>query len=151
MSSDIEVILSGSIEKTLSAMSLLEDSVSNYLVFDEDRNYTPKEREPYDALSDRFIRCVEMCIRCFKSYEKYMYGDISNTLRDSLNRMEKMSLVSFVDIWFKMRDVRNRIVHDYLPGQITRIYASIVGEFYREISGLRPKLELILKELSRVN
>ena len=40
-----------------------------------------------------------------------------------------------------MRDVRNRIVHDYLPEDIERIYKSITGEFGKEILRLKEKME----------
>ena len=148
MNSNVKTLLLSSINKTLDSMVLVIDSILNYKDYDESMDYTPKEREPYDALSDRFIRCVEMCIKCFKSYDLYLSGEISNTFRDLLNNMDKMELISSVDLWFDMRAVRNRIVHDYFPGQITRIYQSIVGDFYKEIADLRLKLELLYDEVN---
>ena len=98
--------------------------------------YTPDELEPYDALSDRFIRTVEIAIKFFRSYEYYLQADQSQTLRDGLHRMEKLGLVSHIDIWLEMRDIRNRIVHDYVPEKIAELYQLIRGEFYTELSQL---------------
>ena len=51
----------------------------------------------------------------------------------------KLSLISSVMLWMQMRDVRNRIVHDYLPEVVEEIYRSIAGEFATELSNLKRK------------
>ncbi len=38
-----------------------------------------------------------------------------------------------------MRDVRNRIVHGYLPEEIKDIYDSIMGTFGKELLSLKEK------------
>ena len=53
--------------------------------------------------------------------------------------MEKISLISSVILWMKRRDVRNRIVHDYLPEVVAEIHSSITGEFATELSNLKAK------------
>ncbi|SCN47638.1 hypothetical protein BAZMOX_18015_0 [methanotrophic endosymbiont of Bathymodiolus azoricus (Menez Gwen)] len=42
-----------------------------------------------------------------------------------------------------MRDIRNRIVHDYVPEKIAEIYQLIRGEFYNELRQLDQKLKKI--------
>jgi hypothetical protein len=115
MSKDQRFITEKALKDAINAISLVEASLSDMAPFDSRKNYTPKQREPYDALSDRFIRSVEISIKFSRCYEKLMYGENSDTLRDALNRMEKLNLVSSVMLWMRMRDVRNRIAHDYLP------------------------------------
>ncbi len=137
MSKDQRFITEKALKDAINAISLVEASLSDMAPFDARKNYTPKQREPYDALSDRFIRSVEISIKFFRCYEKLMYGENSDTLRDVLNKMEKLNLVSSVMLWMRMRDVRNRIVHDYLPEVIEEIYRSITGEFATELSNLR--------------
>jgi uncharacterized protein YutE (UPF0331/DUF86 family) len=141
MSKDQRFITEKALKDAINAISLVEASLSDMAPFDARKNYTPKQREPYDALSDRFIRSVEISIKFFRCYEKLMYGENSDTLRDVLNKMEKLNLVSSVMLWMRMRDVRNRIVHDYLPEVIEEIYRSITGEFATELSNLR-KMEI---------
>ncbi|MFV1975887.1 MAG: nucleotidyltransferase substrate binding protein [Candidatus Scalindua sp.] len=141
MSKDQRFITEKALKDAINAISLVEASLSDMAPFDARKNYTPKQREPYDALSDRFIRSVEISIKFFRCYEKLMYGENSDTLRDVLNKMEKLNLVSSVMLWMRMRDVRNRIVHDYLPEVIEEIYRSITGEFATELSNLR-KIEI---------
>lgn len=139
MSKDQRYITEKAFKDVNNAISLVEASLSDLPAFEVGKEYTPKQREPYDALSDRFIRSVEISIKFFRCYEKLMFGENSDTLRDVLNKMEKLSLISSVILWMKMRDVRNRIVHDYLPEVVAEIYSSIAGEFATELSNLKMK------------
>lgn len=124
-------------QNAVDAIELIEASLISIQPYDVKASYSPKDREPYDALCDRFIRAVEISIKFFKSYEMLMYAEYSETLRDLLNRMEKLGFISSVTIWMKMRDVRNRIVHDYLPDEIQEMYDSIIGDFGSEIVHLK--------------
>jgi len=53
--------------------------------------------------------------------------------------MEKLKWISSVILWMEMRDVRNRIVHGYLPEEIKDIYDSIMGTFGKELLSLKEK------------
>jgi len=120
-------------EKVDKAFFLVEASLDGLEEYALDKEYSPKELEPYDALSDRFIRCVEVFIKYFKAYEYKNFADKSLTLRDGLNVMEKIGLISSTPLWMTMRDVRNRIVHDYAPEQTKAMFSSIMNEFYKEL------------------
>ncbi|MFQ5685585.1 MAG: nucleotidyltransferase substrate binding protein [Candidatus Scalindua sp.] len=139
MNKDQRYITEKAFKDVFNAIGLVEASLSDLPLFEVGKDYTPKQREPYDALSDRFIRSVEISIKFFRCYEKLMYGENSDTLRDVLNKMEKLNLISSVILWMQMRDVRNRIVHDYLPEVVAEIYRSIAGEFATELSSLKRK------------
>ncbi len=136
MTDDQTILTEAARKKTIDAILLVEASLNRVSPFDLDKTYSPLEAEPYDALCDRFIRAIETSIKYFRSYEKLMFAENSETLRDLLNRMEKLNLISSLDIWMKMRDVRNRIVHDYLPEKIKDMYDSIMNEFGKELLNL---------------
>jgi hypothetical protein len=136
-----KTLLKSSKTKSLNAISLVEASLEGLRPFDEYKNYTPKELEPYDALSDRFVRSVETCIKFFKTYEYYLFTLSSDTYRDLLLNMEKQDLISSVELWVDMRDIRNRIVHDYLPNQIKDIFNLIMTDFKKELLRLKQKIE----------
>ena len=93
---------------------LVEASLSR-TPYDVNQNYTPEEMEPYDAMSGRFIRAIEVSPQFFRTYERYLFVESSDTIRDLLNRMATVDLITSTQLWVAMRDVRNRIVHDYLP------------------------------------
>jgi len=84
MKEDQQILTKSALNKAIDAIKLVEASLEEIKPFDKEKVYSPKEREPYDALSDRFIRAVEVSITFFKSYEKLMYGENSETLRDLL-------------------------------------------------------------------
>ena len=69
-----------------------------------------------------------------------MFAETSETLRDQLNRMEKLSLITETSTWMAMRDVRNRIVHDYLPEDVKLIYQEIRGKFSDELFFMRTQI-----------
>lgn len=54
--------------------------------------------------------------------------------------MEKVGLVSGIGVWLEMRDVRNRIVHDYVLEKIAEIYCLFRGEFFQEINRLAEEI-----------
>ena len=143
MKKDYKVLFENSRQKVNSAVELVEASLRNLNEYNVNKKYSPKELEPYDALSDRFIRAVETCIKFFKTYEYYLYAISSDTYRDLLSAMEKQNIISSVEIWVDMRDLRNRIVHDYLPHQIKSIYDLILGEFKDELLALKDKINKI--------
>lgn len=148
MKNDQKQLTEISKKKVIDAIELLEASLNSIKPYNVNTYYSPKEREPYDALCDRYIRAVEICIKFYKSYELLMYGEQSDTLRDLLNRMEKLLLVSSVRLWIRMREVRNRIVHDYLPEQIQEMYDSIIGELGIELKTTKTKIaELDLENI----
>lgn len=137
MKRDIAVVAEAARGKTIRSISLFAASVRRYRPFDPKRRYTPKQLEPYDAMADRYIRAVEASIRFFRAYERYQFGETSDTLRDLLGRMEKLGLVSSVQLWIEMRDQRNRIVHEVLPEKIKQIYQELVGKMSKELLAVK--------------
>lgn len=69
-----------------------------------------------------------------------MYAENSETLRDLLGKMEKLRIITSVEIWFRMRDIRNRIVHEYLPNELKEIYCLICGIYKEEFRFLKLKI-----------
>jgi hypothetical protein len=90
----IEPLLADSRSKLRATLELVFASATGYTPFAPGRIYSPREREPHDALSDRFIT------------------------------------------WIALRDLRNRVVHDYLPDELAELYAAIVGEAVPEFRRL---------------
>lgn len=133
MNQEIKAIADSNRQKAIKAIQLVFASLVDYKPFDPKRAYTPKELEPYDALSDRFVRVVECVLRYFRSYEMLEFAEQSDSTRALLNRMEKLSLVSQAECWLSMRNIRNRIVHDYLPEQTAQMFAEIAKVYSTEL------------------
>ncbi len=131
MKNNFNTLLKSSKTKSLNPIILVEASLEGIRLFDEHKNYTPKELEPYDALSDRIVRSVETCIKFFKTYEYFLFTLSSDTYRDLLLNMEKQNLIYSVELCVDTQDIRNRIVLDYLPNQIKEIFNLIMTDFKR--------------------
>ena len=140
MNSDLITLLSAARQKVLNTIMLVEASLSRITPYDVNQNYTPEEMEPYDAMSGRFIRAIEVSLKFFRTYERYLFVESSDTIRDLLNRMATVDLITSTQLWVAMRDVRNRIVHDYLPKDIKQIYDAIQNQFGNELKQLKSKL-----------
>ena len=140
MNSDLITLISAARQKVLNTIMLVEASLSRITPYDVNQNYTPEEMEPYDAMSDRFIRAVEVSLKFFRTYERYLFAESSDAIRDLLNRMATVDLITSTQLWVAMRDVRNRIVHDYLPKDIEQIYDVIQNQFGNELKQLKSKL-----------
>lgn len=131
--------------KATAAAALVSASLAKVPAYSEEEDYSADEREPYDALTDRFIRAVEMCLQFFRGFERLEFGEESLTLRDRLNRMERLGLITSVELWMKMRDVRNRAVHDYQPDQLKRMYDDMMEIFGPELLGCAGEIEKSLE------
>ena len=140
MNSDLITLITAARQKVLNTIMLVEASLSRITPYDVNQNYTPEEMEPYDAMSGRFIRAIEVSLKFFRTYERYLFVESSDTIRDLLNRMATVDLITSTQLWVAMRDVRNRIVHDSLPKDIRQIYDAIQNQFGNELKQLKSKL-----------
>ncbi|MFM8290544.1 MAG: nucleotidyltransferase substrate binding protein [Planctomycetia bacterium] len=132
----VEPLLTDSQAKLRAALELVFASAAGYVPFAPGRMYSPQEREPYDALSDRFLRAFESSLKFFRTWERVREANVSDTFRDLLLRMEKVGLISDVATWIGLRDLRNRVVHDYLPDELAALYAAIIDEVVPEFRRL---------------
>jgi len=141
MTVHLEALAASNRNKALRTIALVSASLADYRPFDPDACYTPKELEPYDALADRFVRAIECCLRYFRSRELLDFAEQSDSTRSLLNRMEKLALISQASLWLEMRNVRNRIVHDYLPAQTAQLFAAIASTYGSELARMQRALE----------
>ncbi len=140
----VEPLLLGSRDKLFAALELLFASADAYSGFDPTRLYTPKEREPFDALCDRYLRSFESSLKFFRTWERVREAAPSDTFRDLLLRMEKLGFISSATTWLTMRDLRNRIAHEYLPEELQKIYSAIVGTATPEMRRLAARVSASL-------
>jgi hypothetical protein len=54
--------------------------------------------------------------------------------------MEKLDVITSTDLWMAMRDVRNRVFHDYMPEQIAGLYQEMAETFGAELQRLKTYL-----------
>jgi len=132
----VEPLLAESLAKLRAALDLVFASAEAYAPFEPARCYSPQEREPYDAFADRYLRGFESSLKFFKTWERIREATPSDTFRDLLLRMEKLGIISHHERWISLRDLRNRVVHDYLPGELALLYEAILVEAVPEFRRL---------------
>lgn len=137
MKKDLEYLLETAKEKVIRSVALVEASLKRCPPFRVSKLDKPEKMEPYDALVSRFVRAVEVSIKFFRSYERYQFGEVSDTLRDLLHKMEKASFVTRTSLWIEMREVRNEIVHDYLPEVVKHFYDLLQKKLSKELIKLK--------------
>ncbi len=121
-------------EKMQKSFALVEDSVTRLPPLKPEILNDSLAMEPYDALSSRFERFIEIALnKFFRSVEIHEFSKCSDSLRDRLFMMQKFGLISSVELWMEMRDFRNRIAHDYLPEQLAIIFNNIRDRFATEM------------------
>lgn len=108
------------------AVSLLTGSIKKYKPYNSRIAYTSKQMEYYDALSFRFEKTVEVALYFFRTMETYLYSKESDTLRNRLLTMEKLSMVDSSEKWLEARLLRNKVAHAYLPAELKIMYAKII-------------------------
>ena len=127
--------LQADVLKVEKAFRTFRSSIDHLPPFDRDLVDDPVAMEPFDALTSRFERLVELVLsKAVRSLEIHEMGASSPTLRDRVAHGVKRGWLSDVELWMEMREFRNRIAHDYLPDQLESIYGAIVGRFAAELS-----------------
>jgi len=92
---------------------LFETALKDVVQILNKENFSEQDLKSFDVFSFRFQKVVEMFLYFLRSLEIYLYGQSSDTLRDRLLRMEKLGIISDIETWFKIRILRNKIVHTY--------------------------------------
>ena len=120
--------------KVLKAYELYNDSLNHLSKIDVKNLKTSLELEPLDAFNSRFERLVELILSKYtKSIELIETWINEWTLRDRLNLLEKIWLISNVDLWLEMRWLRNKIALDYIEDAIFDLYFIILRKYNSEI------------------
>jgi hypothetical protein len=86
--------------------------------------YTLKELDAFENLSSRFARLNDIILQKMLKTIHSIDLDEINTIRDSINLAEKKNLIKSARKMIEMRELRNSIVHEYIPDVIKNIFIS---------------------------
>lgn len=85
------------------------------------------ELEPWEALTSRFSRVTDIFL---SKYIRLKVLDLDpgfrGEMRDLLDKAEKIGLVSNADQWMKIRELRNKISHEYTPEDLNRTFEDVL-------------------------
>jgi hypothetical protein len=79
------------------------------------------QRESCEALTSRFARLCDLLVqRLFRTLDQIELAD-EGTMLDRLARAEKRGIITSVEEWRELRELRNEIAHDYLIESSDRV------------------------------
>lgn len=107
------------------AAALLAQTFSKCEAFGIKGEYSFLELVFLEALTSRFARLSDLLIRkIFRLIHQLDY-EPQETVRDSINRAEKLGLIQSTSLFSQIRETRNAIAHEYLIEDLTHIYKSV--------------------------
>lgn len=85
----------------------------------------------WEAYSARFSRVVELFLGRYLRSE-ILKGDpaFEGTLRDYVNRAEKLGLVDDAETWMGLRELRNITAHEYSESDLEGYFARLKQEYH---------------------
>ena len=88
-----------------------------------------EELETLESFASRFSRVTDIFLSRYLRVRVYELDPaFRGTLRDQLNYCEKASIISETDHWFAIRELRNKISHEYDDDEILLFYKSLMAE-----------------------
>jgi uncharacterized protein with HEPN domain len=75
---------------------------------------TPEGRDRLEAFVGKFSRMQDTLIDKLLPYFLVAVGEKTGSALDNLNRAERLNLLANPDQWLAMRQLRNRLVHEYV-------------------------------------
>ena len=100
----------------------LNFSIESVSTIVADGEWTELELEKVEAFTSRFARVVDLLInRVLRAIDRFELNE-PGTLLDTANRAVARDLISGVDWLRELKDVRNRIAHDYAGLQLLDLF-----------------------------
>jgi hypothetical protein len=116
------VLLKSELNLMNDASAVLKYSYKKCLKIKTKKNYTLKELDSFENLASRFARLNDIIIqRVLKTIHSIDLDEI-NTVRDSINLAEKKNLIKSAQKTIEMRELRNSIVHEYIPDVVKSVF-----------------------------
>ena len=89
-------------------------------------DYTPEDFDALEILTSRYARLTDMLIhKAFRSIDHVEFIEDAGTPLDVLNRAEKRELIESVDQMRTLRDLRNKISHEYFQEEIQALFGDV--------------------------
>ena len=109
-------------------------------------NLDEEEYEPFEALSNRFGRCVDILInKVLRSLDIVELEDIDKKL-DIVIRAEKRGFVDNYELLIEMKNLRNELAHEYIEEELEEIFVEILNKTPKLFEIIDKVIDYIKKE-----
>lgn len=109
------------------ATKTLRYSQKRCLLLGKKEVYSLDEEERFESLTARFARVCDILVqKIFRLIDVIDLED-QGTVLDRINRAEKKGLIGSARLLIEMRELRNRIAHDYAPKAVAQIFHEVLA------------------------
>jgi hypothetical protein len=85
--------------------------------------------EAYEGLTARFSRSADIFLnRYIRAAVLAEDPGFRGTFKDFLNQAEKQNIISSVPVWMAIRELRNKIAHEYEEDDLVKIFEAVLLE-----------------------
>jgi uncharacterized protein YutE (UPF0331/DUF86 family) len=124
--SDVQQNLLKTLEQLDASVHWLERSFKKCSEIGLKKNYSDDEYDAFETLSGRFARTADLIFsKVFRSIDVFEMSD-GGTLIDAVNRAEKRGIVDGIEQVRMLRNLRNEIVHEYVPEDFKNIFDELL-------------------------
>ncbi|MDJ0625614.1 MAG: hypothetical protein QNJ31_04515 [Candidatus Caenarcaniphilales bacterium] len=89
------------------------------------KNFNFEESESFDSLTSKFARISDLYLKKLLKTIMLLLHENIDTFIDRANFAEKIGLILSAERLILIRDLRNRIAHEYLPEDIHELIAEV--------------------------
>ncbi|MGE5479153.1 MAG: hypothetical protein ACM3U1_01845 [Chloroflexota bacterium] len=110
--------------------------------------YTDEELESFESLASRFARTSDLLTqKLLRTFYMLIYERPSTTI-DAANLLEKLKLVRDGDDFIIIRQLRNKISHEYVEDDLPELFESIIG-YAPQIATIASKTRDYVKKIEK--
>jgi uncharacterized protein YutE (UPF0331/DUF86 family) len=118
-------VLHESLHQMDQALKWLEHSYAQCKQFSSNKTFSTAEYDALESLASRFARASDIIFqKVFRSID-IMELEEGGTLLDVLNRAEKKGLIESVEKVRLLRELRNKIAHEYVHDELLEIFKKV--------------------------
>ena len=126
MKKEVLILLKKEIKNLDSAATILRYSYDNCRKIGIKKKFSYEELDQFESLTSRFARMSDLLIKkVFRLIER-LDMEAMETVRDSINRAEKIGLISNADVFSEIRILRNEIAHQYQADEFAEIFKQVL-------------------------
>lgn len=107
------------------ATKILSETLSQCEKIGLKTEYSFLELALLEALTSRFARLSDILIRKIFRFIHHLDYEPQETIRDTINRAEKIGLIENTIVFTKIRETRNAIAHEYLMEDLSLLYKNV--------------------------
>jgi uncharacterized protein with HEPN domain len=122
----VKEALSNELITLKNARDILQYSYDKCSLIGVKTGLTYEEMESYEALTSRFARLSDIIIQKIFRFFDILNLEATGTVRDRINRAEKMGVIESADKFVEIRILRNDIAHEYKSETIYEIFEQVL-------------------------